>query len=285
MKDNKLKIGRIPYANLFPIFYYLETECNHSEYKFVKGVPAKLNKMLREGKLDISPSSSIEYLRNKNKYQILPWFSISSFGPIKSILLFSKRPIHELGGKTIAVSSESETSTALLKIILKEFLSLKCKFKTINQRSVRNILSSFPAVLHIGDTAMREAKKLESGVRNDTQNSKLKTQNSKLYIYDLGELWFKYTGLPFVFALWIVSKKAGEEKKELIKKISYDLIRAKKYANKKFPLIAKEAPQKKWLSEKELVDYWKTISYDFTDKHLEGLKLFEKYAIKMKSAK
>jgi chorismate dehydratase len=283
LKDNKLKIGRIPYANLFPIFYYLETECNHSEYKFIKGVPAKLNKMLREGKLDISPSSSIEYLRNKNKYQILPWFSISSFGPIKSILLFSKRPIHELGGKTIAVSSESETSTALLKIVLKEFLSLKCNFKTITRRSVKNILSSFPAVLHIGDTAMKEAKKLGSGVRNETQNSKLKIQNSKLYIYDLGELWFKYTGLPFVFALWIVSKKAAEVKKELIKEISYDLIRAKKYANKKFPSIAKEAPQKKWLSEKELVDYWKTISYDFTEKHLEGLKLFEKYALKMKN--
>ncbi len=287
MKDNKLKIGRIPYANLFPIFYYLETECNHSEYKFIKGVPAKLNKMLREGKLDISPSSSIEYLRNKNKYRILPWLSISSFGPIKSILLFSKRPIHELGGKTIAVSSESETSTALLKIVLKEFLSLKCKFRTINQRSVKNILSSFPAVLHIGDTAMKEAKKLSavSDQLSAPSNSsrKLLTPNSELYIYDLGELWFKYTGLPFVFALWIVSKKAAEEKKECIKAISCDLIRAKKYSNKKFPLIAKEAPQKKWLSEKELVVYWKTISYDFTEKHLEGLRLFEKFALKMKN--
>jgi len=286
LKDKKLKIGRIPYANLFPLFYYLETECNHSEYKFIKGVPAKLNKMLREGKLDISPSSSIEYLRNKNKYQVLPWFSISSFGPIKSILLFSKRPIHELGGKTIAVSSESETSTALLKIVLKEFLSLKCNYKTISRRSVKNILSSFPAVLHIGDTAMIEAKKLSAvSYQQSPPNSKLLTPNSGLYIYDLGELWFKYTGLPFVFALWIVSKKAAEEKKELIKEISYDLIGAKKYANKKFSSIAKEAPQKKWLSEKELVDYWKTISYDFTEKHLEGLKLFEIYALKMKSVK
>ncbi len=64
------------------------------------------------------------------------------------------------------------------------------------------------------------------------------------------------------------------------KKLSSDLIDAKGYTSKKFSLIAKEAPQKKWLNEKELVKYWKGISYDFTDKHMEGLELFEKYARK-----
>ncbi|MBI4849794.1 MAG: hypothetical protein HY808_14685 [Nitrospirae bacterium] len=112
-------------------------------------------------------------------------------------------------------------------------------------------------------------------------NSNLITPDSKLYIYDLGELWFKYTGLPFVFALWVVRKDAVEEKKELIKKLSNELRNAKKYAGGKFPLIAKDAPQKKWLTEKELIDYWKIISYDFTEKHLEGLRLFEKYALKL----
>ncbi|RJQ19875.1 MAG: futalosine synthase [Nitrospiraceae bacterium] len=268
MKDKRLKIGRIPYANLFPIFHYLEKDCSGSAYKFVKGVPSKLNKMLRMGQLDISTSSSIEFLRNKDKYRILPWSSISSEGAINSILLFSKFPIHELNGKEIALSSESETSTVLLKIILKEFMSLKCRFKLTEQRSVKNILSSFSAVLHIGDTAMKEAKKIE-------------TLNS-VYVYDLGELWDKYTGLPFVFALWIARKESVENKKELFSKLSSDLINAKKCAGRKFHLIAREAPQKKWLSEKELVAYWKTISYDFTERHLEGLRLFEKYARQLK---
>jgi predicted solute-binding protein len=44
--------------------------------------------------------------------------------------------------------------------------------------------------------------------------------------------------------------------------------------------IAKDAPHKKWFTEEELVRYWTTISYDFTEKHMEGLKLFEKYAFK-----
>lgn len=268
MKDNRLNIGRIPYANLFPIFYYLENKCEISGYRFIKGVPVRLNKMLREGEVDVSPSSSIEYLRNKDKYLVLPWFSISSSGPIKSILLFSKYSLDELGGKTIAVSSESETSTLLLKIILKEFFSIKCSFKQESRRSVRNILTSFPAMLHIGDTAMIEAHKI----------SRDKSRHSSMYVYDLGDLWDKYTGLPFVFALWIVRKQASEEKGELIMKLSDDLRKAGEFAKKRFKMIAREAPQNKSLSEKELVEYWKLISYDFSEKQLEGLNLFEKYA-------
>ncbi len=270
MKNRKLKIGRIPYANLFPIFHYLDTHCDNSEYTFIRGVPSKLNKMLRAGALDISPSSSIEFLKNKNRYRILPWHSISSTGQINSILLFSSMPLNELGGKTIAVSSESDTSAAMLKIILKEFCLLECKFKKTDLRSVKNILSSASAVLHIGDTAMHEAQKLTIAGQ----------QPSALFTYDLGELWYKYTGLPFVYALWVVRRKALDEKTDLIKKLSSDLINAKKYADKKLSQIAKEAPQRKWISEKDLVDYWNIISYDFTDKHLEGLRLFEKYALK-----
>lgn len=255
MRKKKLRIGRIPYANLFPIFYYFDQQRNRSDYRFTKGVPSKLNRMLREGKLDISPSSSIEYLKNKDKYLILPSFSISSSGPIESILLFSTIPLEELGGKTIAVSSESDTSVALLKIILKEFLSLKCKFKT-----VKSGLSSFPAFLLIGDSAMKESRK-----------------STAPHVYDLAELWHKHTGLPFVFALWIVRKETVSEKRELLNKLSSDLIKANNYAHKNFPLIAKKALQKEWLTEKELVNYWKKISFNLTEKHMEGLRLFEKY--------
>lgn len=272
MKKNKLRIGKIPYANLFPLFYYLDKRCECSAYRFFRGVPSVLNTMLREGKLDVSPSSSVEYLRYKKHYRVLPGLSISSSGPVGSILLFSKFPLNELGGKTIALSSESDTSVVLLKIILREFLSIKCRFKTLIGKSIKKALSSNAAVLLIGDAAMRANKTIV--------NYKLQIANSSIFIYDLGELWFRHTGLPFVFALWIVNKKALVHKKELVGKISLDLIDAKKYAAKKFPLIAGHAPQKKWFGEKELVNYWKRISYDFTDSHMEGLRLFERYAFK-----
>ena len=274
-KKNRLNIGRIPYANLYPIFYYLDNKCDNSEYKFIKGVPSKLNLMLRDGTLDISPSSSIEYLRNKSKYNILPWFSISSSGPINSIFLFSKFPLTELGGETLAVSTESATSTALLKIILKEFLSLKCKFIPADRSGVKGLLYSCSGVLHIGDTAMSEAQKVAH-----TSSSSVRKDN--LYVYDLAELWDRHTGLPFVFALWMVRKKLDPWKKNLVKQLSENLIDATRYAANNFPRIAREAPQNKWVSPKDLVAYWKLISYNLTERHLEGLRLFEKLAKKIR---
>ena len=282
-KDPELIIGEIPYANLFPVFYYLREKCDCSNYKFVKGVPSEINKMLRAGKIDVSPSSSIEYLRHKNNYSIIPWFSIGATGPICSIFLFSRLPISELNKKTIAVSSHSETSAMLLKIILRDFLSLSCKFRKINSGSLKKTLSSFPACLLIGDEAMK-AKKLSTV--NSQQINPPSPPFSKggvgrfLYIYYLGELWFKHTKLPFVFALWIAKNKTLEQKRGLFNQLASDLIKAKAYTGKNLSLIAECAPQNKWFGAKELVSYWQGISYDFTDKHMEGLRLFEKYALK-----
>jgi len=256
-----LNIGKIPYANLFPIFHYLDTRCDTSEYRFIEGAPSKLNKMLHNNELDISPSSSIEYIKNKEHYIILPDFSISSTGPIKSILLFSKFPIEKLAGKNIAVSAETDTSAVLLQIILKEFMKIECTFSPVDTRSVNNILTSFSAMLHIGDNAMIEAKKQPAP-----------------YVYDLGELWYEHTGLPFVFALAIECKDSISAKKGLIEQFSKDLAAAKEFSKNNLESIATKAPQRKWLSEEELVSYWKIISYDLGKQHMEGLKLFEKYA-------
>jgi len=244
--------------------------------------------MMRNRRIDVSPSSSIEYLRHKEKYSIIPWLSVSSIGPVRSIFLFSKLPLKSLDKKTIAVSMESETSTVLLKIILREFYSLKCRFVTANTRSFKKVLSNFSACLLIGDQAMREAKRIRAqSTESSSQTNPPSPPFSKggmggfLYIYDLGELWFKHTGLPFVFALWMVKRSTLSKKGELVRKFASDLIKAKEYAPKKTSFIARHAPQRKWLSEKELVNYWKGISYDFTEKHMEGLRLFEEYAIKM----
>jgi chorismate dehydratase len=271
VKSKKLLIGKIPFANVFPFYHFLERKCDCSRYTFIEGVPSLLNKMIRDGKIDISPSSSIEYLRYKDNYALLPFFTISSVGPVSSILLFSKIPLEELDKKTIAVSSHSETSAMLLKIIMRNFLSLNPRYRTIKNGSLKKVLTSYPAYLLIGDEAMKEAKNLSTANR----------QPSTVYIYDLGELWFHYTGLPFVFALWIVRRKSLSKKKKLIEDFTRDLLHAKAYAVQKRTTIARHAPQKKWMKQRELVNYWGRISFDFTEKHLAGLELFEKYALKI----
>ena len=276
-KSSLLKIGEVPYANLFPIFYMLQRECDCSKYEFIEGVPSKLNRLLRSGEIDVSPSSSIEYLRGENKYTLIEGHSISSKGPVGSILLLSRKPIEELEGKTILTSSQSETSVALLDIILKKFYKTECSLRPIDE-PLDSIINKTDAYLSIGDDALKAAK-------TATNNSKLRTPNSELiYIYDLGELWYKNTGLPFVFALWIVRRDCCEGKAELLNGLIQDLHKAKGLALKNFYKIAQALRPLLFsrhaldITEEELLSYWKRISYDFTDEYKRGLELFRSYS-------
>jgi chorismate dehydratase len=257
---SKLRIGRFYYSNLFPIFYMLEKGADCSGYEFVEGVPSHLNRELREGRIDVSPSSSIEYLRNTGSYELIEGHSISSRGPVGSVFLFSKRPVGSLGGLTVLTSSQSETSVALLHIILKKFLGVDCGFRQTSE-PIESAIASAEAYMLIGDDALREAPK-----------------RPELYVYDLGDLWYKHTGLPSVFALWIVRKDCVDKKPELLARFRRDLDIARTSAMENLDAVAAASPIRDLLSEKELISYWKGISYDFGEEHKEGLELFRRYA-------
>lgn len=252
----------------------LESECDCSEYEFVEGVPSALNKMLRAGGVDVSPSSSIEYLRHSDEYAIVEDHSISSMGPVGSIILLSGKPIEELNGLSVLTSSQSETSVALLEIILRKFFNVRCSLKPAEIS-----LQSADACLLIGDDALKAVKSYELKVNNQEQNFKLFTPNFELmYIYDLGELWQKHTGLPFTYALWIYKKDCCKEKAELLERFKSDLNMSKKCALENFKMIASESPLKGILTEAELITYWENISYDFRNEHRRGFELFGKFS-------
>lgn len=259
MDKNRLKIGMIAYANLFPIFYMLQKRCDCSAYEFIEGVPSDLNKKIRNGEIDISPSSSIEYLKNSGRYDLIEDHSISSKGPVKSILLFSKRPIDKLDGVTVLVSSQSETSVALLAIIVRKFYEMDCPLESTSA-SVEQAMRSHSAYMLIGDQALLEAVTWKQH-----------------YLYDLGQLWYEHTGLPFTFALWIM-RKDRTTGGGLFEKFKSDLDRSKHAALTDLGTVAAASPLRQLLSEEELVSYWQGISYDFGEEHKKGLALFRQYS-------
>lgn len=264
--DKKLRVGKIPYLNLFPIYHFIQTLSDCSEYRFIEGVPSALNQMLREGEIDISPSSSIEYIRNPHLYELIEGHSISCSGCIGSILLFSKKPIEELHGCKIYVTSQSETSIALLKIVLSKFCNIDCKLLVTDRPQE----SKGDAFFLIGDEALKINKKLSEG-------------SQSLLVYDLGEIWAEHTNLPFVFALWIARKDASEDsfKKQLLQKFIRDLNNAKNTYKKNFYMIGQSASVCDFLSLTELISYWEKISYDLNEKHKSALELFKKYLIEI----
>lgn len=255
-----LRIGQIDYANCVPIFTMLRERFDCTGYRFVTGIPAELNAMLSRGEIDVSPSSSIEYGKFSEQYLLLPDLSISSIGPVKSVFLFSRIPIEDLAGARIALTTESDTSVNLLRIILTRRYGFANSFVRCTA-PLRDALRDFPAMLLIGDAALRCA-----------------TQNSDLHVYDLGELWHDFTGLPFVFALWIIRREAVEKSRGEVRGLLADLLAAKELARENYDTLSLESPSCPWMPRSELAAYWHNISYDLTPDHIAGLRLFFRHA-------
>jgi chorismate dehydratase len=259
-----LRIGRINYANCTPIFHELQEHATSDEYQFIGGVPSHLNALLAAGEIDICPSSSIEYALQPERYLILPDISISSIGPVGSVLLFSRIPIEELDGQTILLSSESATSVNLLRILVKKLFGCTCSF-SVSTRPLESALQEAASMLLIGDAALRA--------------SLLKPD---LHIYDLGGLWLEWTGLPFVFALWLCNRDVAKERYIEVERLAGRLIAAKSRACAAFESIAQHSPEAEWMGKDRLVDYWRdALSFDLGRRHLDGLILFYRYCTEL----
>jgi chorismate dehydratase len=163
-----IRLGRISYANMAPVFYRLEHEIEE-----VTGVPTELNGRLIAGELDLAPISSIEWARHADRLQILPRLCVGSEGAVDSIQLVSRRPLEQV--RRVAVTSESATSVVLTRVLLPE-----AEHVPLGEEA--------EATLLIGDSALRSA------FEDPTPH------------YDLGRLWLERTGLPMVFALFAASE-------------------------------------------------------------------------------
>lgn len=268
-----LRIGHISYANCTPIFHALKSAHDCSNYTFIKGVPSELNRLLLKGSIDLSPSSSIELARHHDLYFFLPNLSISSFGRVDSIILFSRVPLEDLNHERIALTQASTTSSILLRIIMGEFLKMDNTFHE-EAGHLDYVLRSYKAFLLIGDDALKAV----TGYKLQVSNVK---ENSELFLYDLGELWYKFTDLPFVFALWLLRKDVFREKEVEVEVLLKSLLSAKDIAYRSFTEIIEEADEREWMTKDSLLGYWNRISYDLNNTHLKGLKEFYRYAEKL----
>ena len=250
-----LRIGQIEYANCTPLFHVLRDQFPCSGYEFVTGVPAELNRMLLTGDIDVCPSSSIEYANHPECYRILPLLSIASIGRVASVLLFSKVPVEKLNGRKVRLSSESATSVNLLKILLGQRFGCSCIYEVAHSNaSVADEDSS--ALLLIGDSALRTS-----------------LEKSDLFVYDLGELWYAWTGHPFVFALWLCRNEVAEGLE--LTTLARQLIKAKELVPVHLEQIATCAKEAIWMGCDKLLAYWRdNISYQFDERAQAGLMLY-----------
>jgi len=171
-----IRIGKIPYLNSEVFFTHLEFQ---DRLEMVPLVPSALSRAALGGEIDAGPFPLVTCFDLADRFKPLGDFCIATRDKARSILLFSKRPIENLSGASIAVTSETSTSVRLLKVLLSKKIG-------VTPGGYVSTGDSNDAFLLIGDEALRKRK----GV--------------PLYshIYDLGEIWNEWTGLPFVFARW-----------------------------------------------------------------------------------
>ena len=176
-----LRAGFITYLNAYPFYYPFElTSNNMPGWEFSVERPGVLNKMIREGELDISLISFMEYASRPEKYQIIKGIGLSSKGYVDSVKLVSKVPLEQLHGCNIKITSASATSVAVMEIILREsgITDYECAVYDVNHG-----IPDCTAALTIGDEAL------------------LADTSEYPYSYDLGEIWQLLFSHNIVFAV------------------------------------------------------------------------------------
>ncbi|MGR6836022.1 menaquinone biosynthetic enzyme MqnA/MqnD family protein [Syntrophomonas erecta] len=255
------RVGHIQFINCFPLFYGLIEKKFLLEIDLIKGNPTDLNRMLEANLLDLAPIPSIAYARNYRDYVIMPDISVSADGEVKSIYLFSKVPIDQLNGKKIALTNISATSQALLRIIMARYYhSVPEYFPSAPELGA--MLLEADAALLIGDDALRARYKNED----------------RLYVYDLGQEWKDFTGLPMVFAVWAIRKEFAARCMDQVKLIKNTFCESMIYSLDNIQDVAAKASQWEDFGPDYLVDYFTSLRFDFDKNKQEGLMEYYRQA-------
>lgn len=254
-----MKIGRIPYINCYPVYGAIDRGRVSLDAELVDGVPTDLNRRMAAGDLDISVVSAVEYARDSERYLLLPDLAISCDGPVRSVMLLSRRPAGDLTSRSVMVSRSSMTSVALLELLFENVWHSSPRFVP-GDAEIRDVVVDFPtdaeARLVIGDAAL---------VLGSNHRERYP------YAYDLGQAWKEWTGQPFVFAVW-VAQRSTDVKEALVAHAG--LIASRNWGLDHLPELAEQAHEATGVELKVCTEYLSGLDYGLSYPHLAGLTEF-----------
>lgn len=267
-----LTIGRIPYINCYPVYGAIDRGLIRIDADLVDGVPTALNALMAEGKLDVSVVSAVEYARDSRRYLLLPDLAISCDGPVRSVMLFSKRPATELSRRRVLVSRSSMTSVALLELLFENVWHARPVFVPTDAEIsdvARFGAEDHEARLVIGDAALL----LESNSTTPGRRGGKQSQGVPQYphAYDLGAEWKRWTGLPFVFAVWVAQRNVAVD---AALAAHAGLIASRDWGIANVPTLAKQAAEATSVAVDACEQYLEGLDYGLSYPHLAGLTEF-----------
>ncbi len=174
-----MRIGAVNYLNSKPLVYGLEASAPGG--RLLYDLPSRLADSLAAGRLDVALVPSIEWLRQPG-HVLVSDACVACCGPVLSVKLYFRVPPANV--RTLALDEGSRTSAALAQILLDELAGVRPECAPLPIGCGLDSTGA-DAVLLIGDRAMRSE------------------ETNAVDVWDLGQKWFDWTGLPFVFAVWV----------------------------------------------------------------------------------
>ncbi len=257
-----VRVGRIDFVNCFPLYHHFERElaARGVGATIVPGSPVALNRMLVEGAIDMALPSSIAFARDADELVLLPHVSISSFGAVDSIQLFTRVPSHEV--TRVALTGKSATSVCLLRILCREW-GITPEFVAW-EGTFADVLASCDGMLLIGDDALRA---LRAGVFP--------------YHLDLGEAWRDVTGLPMVYAICAARREFVAARPAVAAAVGASLLASRDDCAVQPEATAAAAAQLYDFSASFLERYFDRLKFGFTAEYRAGLREFYRRAVEV----
>lgn len=252
-----MRLGRIPWINCYPVYGAIDRGLVPVDAEIISATAAELNDLLAAGQLDVSVVSAVEYAKNARDYLLLPDLAISSDGPVMSVLLCSRRPVHELTGATVLQTSSSRTSVLLLELLCRQRWQVRPRFATVRAEPTDlPALAQIPhdAVLVIGDAALA-----------------LQAFGDYPHVVDLGAEWKAWQGLPFVFAVWAARRASSLD---AARAVHANLLASRAWGVAHLDLLASEAAARTGLGVATCRAYLGELDYALDAPHLAGLTTF-----------
>lgn len=244
---NKIKISAVSYLNTKPFVYGILHSDLYNKINLSLDMPSICAAKLMEGTVDIGliPVAVIPEIK---KATIITDYCISSSGKVRTVILASQVPLHEI--KKIILDYQSRTSIRLVQILAKFYWHITPRWENGKPDYLQHNINVETAVTVIGDRVFEAEKKFR-------------------YIYDLGEEWYNMTGFDFVFACWVANKIIDPEFiSELNKALLYGQIHLHEVISENKPLYP----------DCNLEEYFReNIIYDFDHSKQQGLKSFLEY--------
>lgn len=255
-----IRIGRIDYTNVWPVFYHFPEGRFAGKVELVQQVPAQLNRGMAEGSIDMGPISSFAYGEHADEYVLLPDLSVSAWGKVNSILLFHREPLDKVANGRIALVNTSATSVNLLKILMEKFYGGRPDYFSYPPK-LDEMMKDADGALLIGDDAIRSS-----------------WQDHGYLVTDLGEEWNRLTGCWMSFAVWAIREDAIKRSPELISEIYRSFVESKRKGLADPSGMIGLAVESIGGTEEYWSRYFGQLTYDFAEPQWKGLSLYYRLA-------